>query len=243
MGTTVIAGASVMTLAESDLASPPIAEAPVTSIITSEAPQIPSLYVGFPVGDRNLGFGAYPQEAKRATYKIGRNAILFAMGDTLIPSAPADPGYRDLEWYGITDEISRRIEVSDDDLDHFNRSSAELLRKKFTELAESRRADYFNRIVLDSGSKNDSAQKKLRETYSHVREMVFTVYYQNFPQHSWPRDSNRAPLLRPGDRHQITNPSTPDIVTGWDQACYAGPLTWEEEERRRNHFKKIKWQE
>ncbi len=68
-----------------------------------------------------------------------------------------------------------------------------------------------------------------RGVYDQTREAVFTVYYQNFPEDHWPRDAKRVPLLRAGDEHQITNPSTPDIVTGWDVAGYAGPLTWEEE--------------
>ena len=71
-----------------------------------------------------------PQEsAKEHSFpRVDRQAILFAIGDTLIPSAPGDPGYRDLEYHGITDEINRRLEeFPDADLDNFNKSSAELL--------------------------------------------------------------------------------------------------------------------
>jgi hypothetical protein len=32
-------------------------------------------------------------------------------------------------------------------------------------------------------------------------------------------------------------------VTGWDVAGFRGPLTWEEEERRRAYYKKIDWVE
>ncbi len=192
-------------------------------------------------------FAYSPDETKesagRAASKVPRNAILFAIGDTLIPSAPGDPGYRDLEWYGITDEISRRIEITDEDLEHFNRSSAKSLGKKFTDLSEKQREDHFNHIIRGTISKDEAARQKLKEIYTHVREMVIIVYYQNFPEHSWPRDARRVPLLKPGDEHQLTNPNTNKIVTGWDQAGYAGPLTWEEEEKRRKFFKQINWQE
>jgi hypothetical protein len=184
-----------------------------------------------------------PQAEKRSEPSPDRRSILLAIGDTLIPSAPRDPGYKDLEWYGITAEVERWLEMSDDDLDLFNKSSAGPLKKKFTELSERERADYFN-LILKAGSLNDEKlQARLKAVYDAAREAIFTVYYQNFPQNSWPRDPNRVPLLRPGDTHQITNPSTQDVFTGWDLAGYAGPLTWEEEERRRNYFKKIRWQE
>ncbi|HXG68269.1 MAG TPA: twin-arginine translocation signal domain-containing protein [Blastocatellia bacterium] len=189
-------------------------------------------------------FDPAAQEEKRAVPSVNRQAILFAIGDTLIPSAPGDPGYRDLEWYGITREVNRLLEeLSDDDLSAFNQGSVGPLQKKFTELSENRRADYFNLILKEGGFQDAALQGKLRGVYDQAREAVFTVYYQNFPQNSWPRDANRMPLLRPGDERQITNPNTPDIFTGWDLAGYAGPLTWEEEERRRNYFKKIRWQE
>ena len=176
--------------------------------------------------------------------RVNRQAILFAIGDTLIPSTPGDPGYKDLEWYGITEEINRRLEeFPDADLELFNKSSAGSFGSLFTQLPPNRRADYFNQILQAGGFNDDTLQKKLKEVYSHVREIVFTVYYQNFPEDHWPHDANRVPLPGPGAEHQITNPSTPGIVTGWDQAGYAGPLTWAEEERRRNYFKKIRWQE
>jgi hypothetical protein len=33
------------------------------------------------------------------------------------------------------------------------------------------------------------------------------------------------------------------LVTGWDIAGFAGPLSWEEEEERRAKYKKINWEE
>lgn len=183
------------------------------------------------------------QEAMR-TSQVPRKAILFAIGDTLIPSTPGDPGYRDLEWHGISDEVDNRLEdVTEEDLDLFNKSSMGLLQKRFTELTESSRAEYFNLILKEGSLKDDKLQGKLKTVYELTREAVFTVYYQNFPQHRWPQDSNGVPLVKPGDTHQITNPNEPGLFTGWDRAGYAGPLTWEEEQRRRNYFKKIRWQE
>src|SRR5215470_13459512 len=56
--------------------------------------------------------------------RIDRQAVIFAIGDTLIPSVSGDPGYKDLEWRGITEEINRRLEeFPDADLELFNRSS------------------------------------------------------------------------------------------------------------------------
>lgn len=213
------------------------------AVRAAEATRIPSLHVGFPIGDRN--FVLHPTEMSAAGLNAGvaRNAILFAIGDTLIPSSPGDPGYRDLEWHGITDEVSRRIEIKDEDLEFFDRTCIDAAGRRFTALNENQRADFLYKVIRGEGSGDQAVQQKLREVYQHVREMVFTVYYQNFPEQSWPRDSLRAPLVKPGDTHQITNPNTTNVFTGWDLAGYAGPLSWEEEERRRNYFKKIKWQE
>jgi hypothetical protein len=47
------------------------------------------------------------------------------------------------------------------------------------------------------------------------------------------------PILKAGDKHQITNPNTREIVTGWDIAGFKGPLSWEEEEEQRAKFKKV----
>jgi len=110
-------------------------------------------------------------------------------------------------------------------------------------LQEAQRADYFNKIISGAAVKDEARQAKLKETYGHIREIVFTVYYQNFPQDRWPNDSRRVPLATNGDQHEITNPNTAEVFTGWDRAGYPGPLTWGEEERRRAYFKKIRWQE
>jgi hypothetical protein len=199
---------------------------------------------GVSAGEPHLLTQGQPGPREQTFPRVNRRAILFAIGDTLIPSAPGDPGYKDLEQYGITEEINRRLdEFPDADLDVFNKSSAGSFGSPFTQLQADRRADYFNRILQARGFNDETLQKKLKEVYSHVREIVFTVYYQNFPEDRWPGDANSVPLSGPDPDHQITNPSTPGIVTGWDQAGYPGPLTWAEEERRRKYFKKVRWQE
>ena len=197
----------------------------------------------FPVG--NPGALPHVRTAEEQAFpKFNRQAVLFALGDTLIPSTKGDPGYRDLEWYGITAEVSRRLEeLSDEDLAYFNQSSIPGLGKPFDYLAEPKRAEYLRQVLKSGGFSDEAQQKKLKEIYSHARELIFIVYYQNFPEDHWPRDASRVPLLRAGDEHQITNPNTSAVVTGWDVTGYSGPLTWEEEERRRNLFKKIRWDE
>lgn len=232
VGTAMLVGTSALGAAEAAETAGP-----------SSAPSLaPSLHVGFPIGDRNFEVRTRADTGS-VNLGVARQAILFAIGDVLIPSAPGDPGYRDLEWHGITEEVSTRTEIRDGDLDLFNRSSEGVLGKPFTELGGKERADYLHRIIDGSASKDESVQAKLVETYLHVREMVFTIYYQNYPEDSWPRDARGVPLLKPGDAHQVTNPNTARVATGWNLAGYSGPLTWEEEERRRRYFKKIKWQE
>jgi hypothetical protein len=261
-GTAAVAGISALKVVESgsvaastrplpELPSTEPARAPEAPAVVEQFAEDPALAVGqefavrasFPIGNP----GALPharQDHEQVFPKVNRQAVLFALGDTLIPSAPGDPGYRDLEWYGITEEVSRRLaELPDSDLDLFNRSSAAEHGKPFADLPEAKRAEHINMILKAGAIKDEAEQKRLKDIYSHARELIFTVYYQNFPEDHWPRDGNRVPLLRPGDQHQITNPNTSAVVTGWDIAGYAGPLTWEEEERRRNYFKKIMWEE
>jgi len=220
----------------------PAAGEALTSQYALDPDQELAVRAWFPIG--NPGALPHTRDAsEQATGKVNRLAVLFTIGDTLIPSAPGDPGYRDLEWYGITEEVSRRLEeLPDTDLDYFNRTCVVLYEKAFTELPEDKRVEFFN-LILKGEMKDQAQQKKLKEIYSHARELIYTVYYQNFPEDRWPRDANRVPLLRPGDEHQITNPNTAALVTGWDVTGYAGPLSWEEEERRRNYFKKVRWQE
>ena len=175
---------------------------------------------------------------------VDRHAIIAALGDTLIPSDPGDPGYKDLEAYQITDEVLKFLpSVSDADLELFNaRAKEKFDGRPFLELGEESRAQYLRQISEGSAA-DGTALETLRRVYRNTRLQVFTLYYSNFPEHRWPRDKDGMPLLKPGDLHQITNPNTKQLVTAWDQIGFVGSLTWEEEERRRNFVKKFHWHE
>ena len=84
-----------------------------------------------------------------------------------------------------------------------------------------------------------SLLRTLQKVYRLTRTRVFTVYYSNYPEHVVPRDENDVPILPPGDQHQITNPNTKRITTGWDIAGYNPQLSWEEEEDRRARAKRL----
>ena len=188
-----------------------------------------------------LGKGELSTQASR----VNRHAIFASLGDTLIPTDPGDPGYKSLETYKITDEVMKGLEaVSDSDLEAFNKGSARIFSgRQFLQLTESQRADYLRLIIDGSKFSNKEQLKVLQRVYRQVRTRVFAVFYQNYPENVTPRDENGVPILKPGDAHQITNPNTKELVTGWDIAGFQGSLTWEEEEERRAKFKNIAWHE
>ncbi len=176
---------------------------------------------------------------------LQRQEIFAALGDTLIPTDPGDPGYKTLEKYKITQEVMKGLTaISDAELEIFNQGSSQVFANRgFLQLTESQRADYL-RLIIDGKEFSDKAQLgTLRKVYEQTRARVFTVFYQNYPENVIARDRNGIPILKPGDKHQNTNPNTRELVTGWDIAGFKGPLTWEEEEERRAKFKKINWQE
>ncbi|MEE2822964.1 MAG: twin-arginine translocation signal domain-containing protein [Acidobacteriota bacterium] len=177
--------------------------------------------------------------------QVDRTALIAALGDTIIPSDPGDPGYRTLESYNITAEVMKGLTgLSDDDLTLFNNETSSFFSgKTFLDLSESERADYLNLIIDGDQIADGQLRGRLQSVYRLTRLRVLVVYYQNYPEHRIPRDANDVPILPPGDTHQITNPNTDRVVTGWDIAGFRGPLTWEEEERRREYYKKIDWKE
>ena len=169
-----------------------------------------------------------------------RQAVFAALGDTLIPTDPGDPGYKSLEPYRITEEVMKKLDaVSDGDLEAFNKGSAAFFDdRSFLQLTPSQRADYLQLIIDGSRFTDKASLRTLQRVYRQTRTRVFTVFYQNYPENVIPRDQNGMPILKTGDQHQITNPNTKELVTGWDIAGFKGPLTWEEEEERRAKFKK-----
>ena len=188
------------------------------------------------------GVGSAPGQAAEATLPAGydRTQVMAKLGDTLIPSSPGDPGYKDLEFYNITAEILKGVgSISDQDLARFNTESADHFGgKTFVELSASQRADYLTMIVDGVNISDSRVLDRLQSIYRLVRARVFIVYYQNYPQHTVQRDGNGIPIVQLGNDHQISNPNQPGVGTGWDIAGWKGPMIWEEEEERRDRFKK-----
>ena len=197
-----------------------------------------------------LGTAAIPVTATAGSLAqqpvaVDRTALIAAVGDTLIPSEPNDPGYRSLEPFNITAEVMKGLgALPDEDLALFNESAETVFAgKTFLESDESGREDYL-RLIIEGVRFNDKRLlTKLQSTYRMMRMRVMAVYYQNYPEHLIPRDENDVPILSPGEPHQITNPNSTRLYTGWDRAAYHGPLTWEEEEKHRNYCKQLDWQE
>ena len=193
-------------------------------------------------GAVSAGYVVTTASTPLAQQAVDRKAIVAAMGDTLVPSAAGDPGYRDLESHGISDEVLKGLAELDDELfGLFDQSSAKHFGgRSFVRLSEEERAQYLKAII-----KGDSFQgttlEKLRSVYTLLRIRVFSIYYQNFPENKVPKDSQGIPSAEVTDPHQIINPNTKELVTGWDVANYPGPVRWEEEEQLRARMKGILW--
>ena len=175
-------------------------------------------------------------QAVPAALDVDLSAVVAALGDVLIPSDPGDPGYKTLEPYNITAEVMKDWPVSDEELVLLNSQAGELFSgKTFLQLKETERESYFDSVF--AGERGED----LRRTLWRIRQRVFRVFYKNYPEHALPRDRQGVPILPPGDTHQITNPNTKRLATGWDVSGFMGPLTWEEEQRRRSIVEKIDW--
>ena len=170
--------------------------------------------------------------------EAGRLRILSALGDTLIPSRPGDPGFVDLEPHGIVQAVSKTlVSLDDQPLERFNQSPRPLFQgRTFLELDQDERVDFLKRVIAE-----ESGDPAARRVYKLVRVAVLNVFYSNFPEHKVARDAKGIPILKPGDRHQITNPNTDQLVTGWDVAGYRGPLSFEQEEQMRADMQKVHW--
>ena len=197
-----------------------------------------------------MGAAAIPTVAAAAAQvpvatTVDRTTVFAAFGDTIIPTEPNDPGYKSLEPYNITAEVMKGLTgIADEDLALFNNSSAPFFgNKTFLQLNESERADYLRLIIEGSRIADEQLLGKLQSIYRLSRVRVLSVYYQNYPEHRIARDADDVPMLSSGDTHQITNPNTKRLKTGWDVAGFQGPLTWEEEERRRAYYRQFDWQE
>lgn len=190
----------------------------------------------------SIGSGlAYGRSESHQASRLDRHAMIASIGDTLIPTDPGDPGYKSLEQYKITEEVMKKLDgISDDDLEAFNQGSTEFFEgRTFLQLAPSHRADYLLLIIDGSKISDKNRLKVLQKIYRQTRTRVFTVFYQNYPENVIPRDQAGVPILKQRDKHQITNPNTNDLVTGWDISGFKAQMTWQEEEECRTKFQKL----
>ena len=181
-----------------------------------------------------------------------------------IPSKPGDPGYAELESYGITDFVMNGEKKSDADNRHsndplanaaagaeffpmdgvapFNSAAQKFFDgKSFLELDEKQRGDYFALIVDGSKISDEAERKSLQAFYRGARTRILSVYYKNFPVQSIKRNADGEPILHPGDTHQITNPNVwkdKKLVTGWDIAGFKRPVVMGGRRERRAIAKK-----
>lgn len=185
------------------------------------------------------GIGLTPQPAAASTEE--RLKILAALGDTIIPSDPGDPGFKELEPHGITEEVNKALRpLKDAVFVRFNEAAKPLYGgRTFVELSDSERADFLRKVSAGK----EITDPAVRRVYKFARITVFKVFYSNFPEHKIARGAKGIPILRPGDGelHQITVPNTRSLITGWDIVGYRGPLTWEQEQRLRSEIEKVHW--
>ena len=172
--------------------------------------------------------------------------IVAALGDLFVPSAPGDPGYEDLEKYGITEYVLKNLPLQGDVLETFNETAKQFFGgKSFLELDEKQKEQYLGYILDAQKIMDAQARTQLLAFYRAARTRILTVYYRNYPEHEVKHNPDGTIIFKPGDTHQITNLNTKEIVTGWDITGYKGPLNWEDEEQQRAYMKNrfIPWQE
>ena len=197
---------------------------------------------------------------------VDKHRLVSVLADTIMPTSDGYPGYRRLEQHRITEEVLKGLQgITQQECNFFNAAAQDVLGKPFVDSTEDLRMQFLERIVatyppdtfasgsdegeMPSGSAPDALQNRydgssvaaLQKVFFTTRNRVFTVFYQNFPEHRIERDAHQIPVLRPGDTHQIINPNTSKLVTGWDVANFPGPLSWEEEEARRAKWMQIHW--
>lgn len=204
----------------------------------------------------------WPQSSRPETIPaVELKALIAAMGDTLIPSAPGYPGYRGLEGHGITEEVIRGLQgIDQKEFAVMNAATRDFFDGTlFIDLDEEKRTRFLQMVAnsFPAGSFGEPAMSVedgslqgilstetigiIQKLFRLVRIRILIVFYQNFPENKIARDANRMPVLSPDDQHQILDPNTSDLVTGWDVANFPGPLSWTEEEERRARWMKIHW--
>ena len=167
---------------------------------------------------------------------VDKAEFVAKFGRTLIPSEEELPGYRELEKYAITGEVLNKLRgIPDSSYVTFNNCSKSFFSGlTFIELSASQSEELFGN-VLEKKLPADT-QAVCEMVYNVIRLAVYTVYYQNFPEIVH-RDSADLPVLQEGEAHQIINPNTHNLFTGWDHAGFGGPWDWEQEEERRRYLR------
>ncbi len=183
------------------------------------------------------------------------HTVTAALGDLFIPSAAGDPGYKDLESYGITDYVLKHLKIAGGGgsgeegsssgggsgvAELFNTAAREFFQgKTFLELDVKQREDYLETIIDGRKISDEKLRTQLQTFYRASRASILSAYYKNYPEHEAKRNDKGETILKPGDQHQITTPNTKQLVTGWDIANFKGPLNWEQEEQQRAKMKKV----
>ena len=174
--------------------------------------------------------------------------IVAALGDTIIPTEGVQyAGYKRLEASGISTQVLnglRRLDrVTQADIALFNSSAKDLMGKTFLELDQAGRASFLETLFAGKPltELDEATSGTVHRVLKLARDRILTVFYRNFPYDHVDRDENGAPI--PNQPHEIFDLKRGNLVTGWDIAGHRGPLSWDEEEARRNRFKKIQWHE
>src|ERR1035437_6585419 len=174
--------------------------------------------------------------------------VVAALGDVIIPTDGAMyPGYKRLEANGISarvlDQLRHLDRVTPADLSLLNDSARSFPGKTLLDSDERGRVSYIETLFMPAESVQSTLDagtiKSLQRILKLARDRILTVFYRNFPNDAVDRDENGVPI--PNKPHEIFDLRKVNLVTGWDIAGYRGPLSWEEEEERRDRFKKILW--
>ena len=167
--------------------------------------------------------------------------LVAALGDLFVPSAAGDPGYKDLEKYGITEYVLKNLPVGEGSLlEGFNETAKQFFGgKSFLELDEKQKEQYLELVLDEKKITDPQVRAQLLAFYRAARTRILTVYFQNYPEHEVKHNPDGTIVFKPGDTHQITNPNTKKMVTGWDITGHRGPMDWEEEEYQRELMKKV----
>ena len=125
--------------------------------------------------------------------------VVAALGDTLIPSDPGDPGYRDLEGFHITEEVMKILALKPEQLETFDNAARLLTGTRFAQLGEEQRESFLYQVIEGKDFEDPALLQACQEVYQLCRSTIFRLFYRNFPENVVPRDANdfkpRSPLL------------------------------------------------